>query len=530
MGTPSVLSVAGPMRPYASTPAKLPCDSPQIPFTAQSCPRCWPRRAFGQRQNFSRSKRQQHARAVRCCNTNAFQGGSFGSASHEHNVRLTTKLRSASVRTASTTSMPVPGGRDFFAWLVDLPWNRVGVWVVVAWFMYQLKDFFGIAMGTFVLSFIGNGFVRSAQRTMPFPATIPVGMRRKFLVLLYFTAIVSCVTLFGVMTIPDIIREAADFVSRLQSDSIWVVVLEKLRQGLGDGMMEQLERFLLVASGDELTGAPHLRAIGTNGAQWHSWTAERTAYLGLVLQKMLRGYTEAAVSFTSSLVGVSLVLSFMVVWDLPTISRGVSSLQTSRLAPIYNEVAPSVAVFGQLFGKALQAQARIALVNTALTAAGMWTLAIPGLGLLSLFVFICSFIPIAGCFISTVPIAFVALTEYGFLKLALVILMVTGIHFIEAYGLNPAIYSAHLKLHPLLVLTVLVVAEHSLGVWGLLLAVPLTVFTLDYCIRYPACSVTDVAARELATVSVADYDDDVVYDSRFDRFIDESSEASVVRQ
>ena len=50
---------------------------------------------------------------------------------------------------------------------------------------------------------------------------------------MYFTAIVSCVTLFGVMTIPDIIRESADFVTRLQSDSIWVVVLEKLRHGLG---------------------------------------------------------------------------------------------------------------------------------------------------------------------------------------------------------------------------------------------------------------------------------------------------------
>ena len=55
-------------------------------------------------------------------------------------------------------------------------------------------------------------------------------------------------------------------------------------------------------------------------------------------------------------------------------------------------------------------------------------------------------------------------------QLGLVIVMVIGIHMIEAYGLNPAIYSAHLKLHPLLVLTVLVVAEHSLGVWGLLLA------------------------------------------------------------
>lgn len=55
-------------------------------------------------------------------------------------------------------------------------------------------------------------------------------------------------------------------------------------------------------------------------------------------------------------------------------------------------------------------------------------------------------------------------------QLALVVLLVAGIHFIEAYGLNPAIYSAHLKLHPLLVLSVLVIAEHSLGVWGLLLA------------------------------------------------------------
>lgn len=61
-------------------------------------------------------------------------------------------------------------------------------------------------------------------------------------------------------------------------------------------------------------------------------------------------------------------------------------------------------------------QARIAAANTALTALGMSVLQIPGLGLLSVFVFICSFIPIAGCFISTVPIGFVALTEYGFFK------------------------------------------------------------------------------------------------------------------
>jgi hypothetical protein len=61
-------------------------------------------------------------------------------------------------------------------------------------------------------------------------------------------------------------------------------------------------------------------------------------------------------------------------------------------------------------------QARIAAVNTILTCLGMWALQLPGVGLLSLFVFVCGFIPIAGVIISTVPIGFVALTEYGFTK------------------------------------------------------------------------------------------------------------------
>lgn len=126
-----------------------------------------------------------------------------------------------------------------------------------------------------------------------------------------------------------------------------------------------------------------------------------------------------------------MIFGFFFLWDLPTITAGVSSLSKSRLGPLYSELVPVMSVFGKLFGRALEAQARIALVNTALTLIGMWLLAIPGIGLLSMFVFICSFIPIAGVIISTTPIGFVALTEYGFIKLALVILMVTAVHFVE---------------------------------------------------------------------------------------------------
>lgn len=89
-------------------------------------------------------------------------------------------------------------------------------------------------MGTFIVAFIGNGFVGSAQKStaLGFFNSRPI-VRRRLLVLLYFSSIVSVVFLFGVMTIPDIIREGADFVRRLKSENVWMVVLEKMRNGLG---------------------------------------------------------------------------------------------------------------------------------------------------------------------------------------------------------------------------------------------------------------------------------------------------------
>lgn len=65
----------------------------------------------------------------------------------------------------------------------------------------------------------------------------------------------------------------------------------------------------------------------------------------------------------SSQIVVSLVLGFMLVWDMPSISSGMATLRNSRLAPFYNEVAPVLSVFGKLFGKALEAQVGLVLVE-----------------------------------------------------------------------------------------------------------------------------------------------------------------------
>ena len=89
-----------------------------------------------------------------------------------------------------------------------------------------------IVLGTFIVAFIGNSFVHGAQTTA-FMQSFPKPIRRQSLVLVYFLMILGVFTLLGVLTIPDIAREGADFVNRLQSDNIWVILVEKMRRGVG---------------------------------------------------------------------------------------------------------------------------------------------------------------------------------------------------------------------------------------------------------------------------------------------------------
>mmetsp|Transcript_6131 Transcript_6131/g.17917 ORF Transcript_6131/g.17917 Transcript_6131/m.17917 type:complete len:85 (-) Transcript_6131:77-331(-) len=54
--------------------------------------------------------------------------------------------------------------------------------------------------------------------------------------------------------------------------------------------------------------------------------------------------------------------------------------------------------------------------------------------------------------------------------------MVFGVHAIESYFIFPQIFATKLKLHPLLVLIALYMTEHIVGIKGLFLALPVTVY------------------------------------------------------
>lgn len=182
---------------------------------------------------------------------------------------------------------------------------------------------------------------------------------------------------------------------------------------------------------------------------------------------------------------LSLLFSFLIVLDLPRLSRAVKGLAGTKVGFIFDEVADNIRDFGLMLGRALEAQLLIAICNTVLTALGMWILGLTAnLVFLSTIVFFCSFIPVAGVFISSVPISLEALSQEGFALMLAAIGMILIIHFIEAYFLNPKIFGHHLHMNAVLVLIVLTIAGKLFGVWGLILGLPVVNYVFGHAIRY----------------------------------------------
>jgi predicted PurR-regulated permease PerM len=58
-------------------------------------------------------------------------------------------------------------------------------------------------------------------------------------------------------------------------------------------------------------------------------------------------------------------------------------------------------------------------------------------------------------------------------------------HAIEAYLLNPLVYGKHLKLNPVLTLIILFVGYHAIGLWGVLLGVPVARYIIHDVLGVP---------------------------------------------
>jgi predicted PurR-regulated permease PerM len=181
---------------------------------------------------------------------------------------------------------------------------------------------------------------------------------------------------------------------------------------------------------------------------------------------------------------LALLFSFLIVLDLPRLTKSVTSLERTKLRFIYEEVAYSIKSFATVIGRTLSAQVLIAFINTLLTAVIILYLGVGSkLAFLSVIVFLCGFIPVAGVFISSVPICLVVLQEVGLNQMLLCIMLIWLVHMIEAYILNPRIFGEYLRINPVLVLIILTVGGKLFHVWGLVLGLPICKYIFGEAIR-----------------------------------------------
>ncbi|GAA4454220.1 AI-2E family transporter [Novipirellula rosea] len=179
-------------------------------------------------------------------------------------------------------------------------------------------------------------------------------------------------------------------------------------------------------------------------------------------------------------VGTALLLAVFMLIEWHGVKSGVAGIRNTRLRRVFDEVAPGIVALGKLMGKSFQGQVLIAFINACLTLLALWLIGVEYKFVLALLVFVFSFIPVVGVILSGFPICLIAILQPGgSLWMAMQVIVAIGIiHLIEGMILSPRIIGKIGHLHPVLVIVILLVAEHFFGMWGLILGVPVAIYLI----------------------------------------------------
>jgi len=330
---------------------------------------------------------------------------------------------------------------------------RLVAWAIVAAFLYASRAVFAPVFLILLLAYFANQVVEWLHRRARIGRY--VGIVAVFFILTAgYSLLVWWIT-------PNLIREFDTLTFQLPA------IAEAVKETRGDliASYPDLDSILNVYLSDEKIDAR---------------MAQIQQQAQVQLPHLANRYMTAAVGLAGCM-----IISLMVLLYRTKLVRGYARIEISRYGSNIREIVRPIVQLATVVGRAMEAQAMIAVVNTILTAAGLLLLGVHSLAVLSVIVFFCSFIPVIGVFLSTVPMLMIALTDGGPVRAIAVIVMVGVVHFIEAYILNPIIYGRHLKLNPVLVIMVLYIGHHSFGVWGMVLGVPVAHYLMHDVIGLP---------------------------------------------
>ena len=382
--------------------------------------------------------------------------------------------------------------------------RRVVIWAILFGLLWLLRDFFGVVFLTFVLAIIAAPMAAFGVRKLRLPHWLALTL----VYVLFLVVLVSFIR----FVVPSVASEMNRMIENLPTTETRLIEMKNRLVERYPSFREPLAGFMRSALTDDVVATIDRRLanerarLGISDADIDEvleeggevpdtlaeyWNRRDQLYLNALVTEQfqrVREYAPAVINMlyrATATTLIALLFSFLILVDSNRIKRGITQLKTSRIGDFYDEAAQPIARFGILVGRAIEAQAWIAVLNTTLTLIGLLLLDIPLVAMLSMIVFVCSFIPVLGVFLSTTPIVLVALNAGGPALSLAAIGMVVAIHALEAYLLNPLIYGRHLRLNPVLTLIILYVGYHLFGLWGMLLGVPVARYFIHDVLGIP---------------------------------------------
>ena len=201
------------------------------------------------------------------------------------------------------------------------------------------------------------------------------------------------------------------------------------------------------------------------------------SYFAKAGELLVKGIT--SVSIFGLNLFISLILSFLLISEKQKIYHFGQAIAHSRISFIYSYLTYFGRSFVNTFGKVMQVQVIIATINSGISLIVLTLLGFPQVLALGLMIFCLGLIPVAGVIISLIPLSVIAFNLGGLIKVLEVLLMVLGIHAVEAYVLNPKLMASKTNLPICFIFIILLVAEHYMGVWGLLIGTPIFIFLMN---------------------------------------------------
>ncbi|MBB4824773.1 putative PurR-regulated permease PerM [Sporosarcina luteola] len=312
--------------------------------------------------------------------------------------------------------------------------KRFIIFILIIIVLFSVRSMMNLILLTFIFTFLMNRLVEFTAKR--------VRLNHKLIVILLYTFIVGLLTVAILKYLPLISYEISQLVT-------------------------QITIFFTHAQEHPLLG---------NLAAFISMD-KINSYIANGFSFVVKYFSD--ISKISIQVIIALILSLFFLLEKPRLIEFTSKFKQSKIAPFYYEIEFFGKKFSQTFGKVIEAQFIIALVNTALSVIILTILGYPQIVGLAIMIFFLGLIPVAGVIISLIPLTIIGFTIGGVLTVIYLLIAVMVIHAIEAYILNPKLMSSKTDLPVFYTFVVLIFSQNFFGVWGLIIGIPVFVFLLD---------------------------------------------------